>query len=822
MAGAGSATLCAQPVAPTPTPTAVAAFKKDVQPLLVKYCYDCHADGVNKGKVSFDTFATEAELVAKHDLWTAALKNVRANIMPPLEEGMDRPTVEEIAKIAKWVKYEALGLNAAAPDPGRVTVRRLNRVEYRNTISDLMGIEFNSEVEFPPDDTGNGFDNIGDVLTVSPLLLEKYLQAAETIVERAVPRVSSMMTERIALGKDFRGGGVGGGMPFLITKPAKISHTFKVSRDETYEIVADLEIRGSFDFDPGRGQVICFVDDKEWFRDNVEWHERKPLRHERQLKLTAGEHIVRFEVVPAKSADAAVASSEKTANGKGERRGAGGNGNGNASTRVDVRFNSVAIRGPLDPKQWTTPANYARFFPKGPAPTVPAARDLYAFDLLNNFAFLAYRRPVEKAQVTRLVEIARTTYTQKGKTFEEGIGRAMMAVLASPRFLFRNEAPVAGTAPIADVDEFALASRLSYFLWSSMPDAELFRLAGEGHLRRDLPAQIKRMLGDPKAQALVKNFTGQWLQIRDVESVPINARVVLGPNAVRNKDGRIEFDGGTRRAMRAETELSFDYILKQDRSVLELIDSNYAFLNENLARRYEVPGVTGDEMRRVELPPGSPRGGVLTQGAVLTITSNPTRTSPVKRGLFVLENILGVPPPPPPPDIPSLEETEGKFKGREPKLSEVLALHRENKMCASCHERMDPLGLAFENFNAMGQWRDKESRQTIEVAGRLVTGEKFATVSELKKVLTHERRFDYYRCLTEKLLTYALGRGLDYRDIETVDQIVDSLEREGGRISVLLNGVIASAPFQKLHRTERQVSVIPSANSSVTQVSASP
>jgi hypothetical protein len=239
--------------------------------------------------------------------------------------------------------------------------------------------------------------------------------------------------------------------------------------------------------------------------------------------------------------------------------------------------------------------------------------------------------------------------------------------------------------------------------------------------------------------------------------------------------------------------------------VLELIESDYTFLNEKLALHYGVPDVSGDELRLVKLPPGSPRGGILTQGAVLAVTSNPTRTSPVKRGLFVLENILGTPPPPAPPDVPALEDAAKNFGGREPKLSEMLAVHRENKLCSSCHERMDPLGLAFENFNAMGAWRDTESRQPIEVAGQLVTGEKFASVTELKRVLTHERRLDYYHCLTEKLMTYALGRGLDYRDTDTLDRIVTELERSGGKMSSLVFGVIESVPFQKLRRVTSQV-----------------
>jgi hypothetical protein len=469
---------------------------------------------------------------------------------------------------------------------------------------------------------------------------------------------------------------------------------------------------------------------------------------------------------------------------------------------VTVRIATVQVRGPLDPKYWTTPENYARFFPEGPAPEDANARERYAADLLKRFATRAFRRPVDDAKVKQLVGIAQGVYAEKGKTFEEGIGRAMMAVLGSPRFLFRVEQPDSATKGdrFALVDEHALASRLSYFLWSTMPDDELFALADRGELRRELRPQLARMLKDPKSQAFVRNFTGQWLQARDVEFVPINARVVLGPNAPRNRDGRIDFDSVFRKLMRSETEMYFEHVIKEDCSILDLVDSDYAFLNERLAQHYGVPGVTGENMRLVKLPPESPRGGVLTQGTILAVTSNPTRTSPVKRGLFILENILGTPPPPPPPDIPDLEEAKKEFSGREPKLSELLAVHRSNKLCSSCHQRMDPLGLAMENFNALGSWRDTDARQPIEPAGQLVTGEKFADVRELKQVLRRDRKMDIYQCLTEKMMTYALGRGLEYYDTHTVDEIAARLDREGGRMSVLLTGIVESAAFQKQRR----------------------
>ena len=787
---------------------AAAHFHQSIEPLLSKYCYDCHGNGVGKGRVAFDEFNSDAEILAKRDLWLAALKNVRAGLMPPREEDLDRPTEVEIGTLANWIKYDAFGIDPKNPDPGRVTARRLNRIEYHNTIRDLMGgFDFNSEVEFPPDDSGNGFDNNGDALTISPLLLEKYLSAAEFIVEKAVPKVSRIMRERVASGRDFRSvleGDDSNGERLNLRNAAKVARTFRVDRADKYRVDIELEVRGSFDFDAGHGKLICRIDDEQQFVEDVVWSERKTLKHEFDVEWKAGSHVVSFAVEPLAPVDVAAGETAAVAVEPTAAGGApafGGNRQFKQSaTSVTVRVASVAVRGPLNPEFWNVPENYTRFFPNGPAPKDAAGRDAHAAELLRSFATRAFRRPVDEPKVKELVTLARQVYTQPGKSFEEGVGRAMMAVLGSPRFLFRIEQPVATAAvePFAPVDEYALASRLSYFLWSTMPDDELFELAARGELRRDLRAQVARMLKDAKAQAFVRNFTGQWLQARDVESVPINARVVMGPNAVRNKDGRIEFDGAFRRMMRSETEMYFDHVVREDRSVLELVDSDYTFLNGRLAAHYGIPGVTGETLHLVKLPEGSPRGGMLTQGTVLAVTSNPTRTSPVKRGLFILENILGTPPPPPPPDVPDLEEAKKGFTDHEPKLSEMLAVHRANKLCNSCHSRMDPLGLALENFNALGSWRDTEAGQPIEPAGRLITGEKFADVRALKHVLSHERKLDVYRCLTEKLLTYALGRGLDYYDTHTIDDIVDQLAREDGRMSVLLFGVIESPAFQKM------------------------
>ncbi|MSU23997.1 MAG: DUF1592 domain-containing protein [Opitutus sp.] len=794
----------------------VMRFREKVKPLLVTYCYDCHGDGERKGNVAFDEQTTEAKLLNQPELWLAALKNVRAGLMPP--EDNPRPTAEELKHLATWIKSDALGIDPQQPDPGRVALRRLNRVEYRNTVRDLMGADFNSEVEFPPDDTGNGFDNIADVLTVSPLLLEKYLQAAETMVENTVPKVSHVMRERVFTGRDFRaeGGGRSGGENLSVTKAASVKRMVTVDVTEHYRLVVDLDVRGSFNFDPGRAKVSFTVDGEPRFTAEVVWRDNKRLHYDYDESWTAGSHVLAFQLEPLAPVETPVvapfnpgvpATAEPGVPASVRQQPI------STQTRLDVRIASVKVQGPLPKKYWATPENYQRFFPNGPAPEAAKERDAYARDVLRAFATRAFRRPVGEAKLDQLTAIAQRVYRQQGKTFEEGIAQAMMGVLASPYFLFRLEPVAAGRATGAPVfvDDYALASRLSYFLWSTMPDEELFRLAAQGELRANLSAQVKRMLGDARSQSLVRNFTGQWLQARDVETVSINARAALGLSDPRRGGGggpRVEFDAELRKAMRSETEMCFDAVMREDRSVLELLASDYTFLNERLATHYGIPGVTGEELRRVTLPADSPRGGVLTQGTMLTVTSNPTRTSPVKRGLFILENILGTPPPPPPPDVPALEEAKKDFKGREPTLREMLSVHRSNKLCASCHARMDPIGFALENFTALGTWRDTEARQPIDATGKLVTGETFSDVRELKRVLTHERRLDYYRCLTEKLFTYALGRGVGPRDLGTIDQIVDQLDQEHGRFGALLTGIIESPAFQ-MQRTSAKVAAVP-------------
>jgi hypothetical protein len=825
------------PAAAAAEAESAARFRTKVEPVLDRFCSGCHGGGSSRGGVTFDPAETTA-LLENRDLWWKTLKMLRAGMMPP--KGKPRPTHEQIAAVEDWIKFSAFGIDPKNPDPGRVTLRRLNRTEYRNTVRELLGVEFNATAEFPADDTGHGFDTIGDVLTISPLLLEKYITAAKSIVALAVPTEPRVPAEKRISGQRFVASSVGGltppkppgadGKPSRVRdgslslsyyKPATVVHELRVEHSGRYQLVLDLSahetyIDGRFDYNKCR--LVFKSGDQVLLTQEFSRQGGKPYRFEFEQEWKAGQQVFTLELQPLTPKEKQVRS-------------------------LNLRVNALTVRGPMAKEHWVRPAKYERFFP-GTVPEGPAERREYTRKLLRKFAGRAYRRPVDDETVERLLRLAEATAAKPGKTFEAGVANAMTVVLASPRFLFREEATEPNSRdryPL--LDEHSLASRLSYFLWSSMPDEELFRLAAENKLRENLPAQVSRMLADKRSGEFVRNFTGQWLQVRNIDSVNVNAFAVLSKDEradpiaqkrrerfrelVRKPEDQLtdtekkelaearaaffggfrrfrqfELNGELRRALREETELTFEHVLRNDRSLLELIDSDYTFLNARLARHYGIDGVAGEQMRKVTLPANSPRGGVLTQGTFLIVTSNPDRTSPVKRGLFLLENILGMPPPPPPPDVTPLEEAAAKVKGKPPTLRESLRAHRADPLCNSCHNRMDPLGLAFENFNALGRWRDKELNQPIEAAGELLTGESFKDVRQLKRVLATDRRIDYYRCTAEKMLIYSLGRGLGPEDVHTVDVIVEKLEAAKGRPSALLTGIIESPAFQRRRQTK--------------------
>lgn len=804
---------------------AVEHFRAKIEPILTEKCYDCHAGGMQEGSVAFDGFESSEALVDNPDLWWRALKMVRAGMMPPVE--MTPLTAEEKNLLESWIKQSVFQGDPKNPDPGRVTLRRLNRIEYRNTIRDLMGVDYDAQGEFPQDDSGHGFDNIGDVLNMSPLLLEKYLSAARAIVSQGVVLEAKRRPEVVISGQHFQPEGshpdkIQWGPRWLsYYTPAWVSHRHKVEHAGRYELVVSLSADERYVdtvFDYNTCRFTFSVDGVGKLNQEFTRQNHKSYEFKYEVDWQPGDHELIFELTP-------LNESPQTRN-------------------LTMRIKSVTVRGPLDGNHWVANPGYEKFFPRK-VPPGANGRWGYARGILKKFATRAYRRPVDKETLDRLTALAEDFYSKPGNTFEQGIAEAMTAVLASPRFLFREEVTLKAVEgePYPYLDDYSLASRLSYFLWSTMPDDELMRLAAEGRLRENLPVQFERMFNNPRSQQFIENFVGQWLRARNINAITINAPDVLQADAAPSdkviatrarfrdlmakvpqgltedeqkelddirknfidefrKFSRFKFDGGLRYAMRRETEMFVEAIFREDRPLAELLASDYTFLNEELAKHYGIEGVQGKEMRRVSLPTDSPRGGILTQGTVLTVTSNPDRTSPVKRGLFVLENILGTPPPPPPPNIPSLEAAGEPGQRKSFTIREALAVHREEPLCSSCHNRMDPIGLAMERFNAMGMWRDTDHGKAIDSTGELITGEGFSDITELKQILIANHTQEFYRCLTEKLLTYALGRGVEYYDTETVDAIVAAINEQEGRPSAMLKGVIMSTAFQRCRLPE--------------------
>jgi len=612
--------------------------------LLRQFCGDCHADGAAEGGVSLDILLPQvatrsAQQTPPDAAWVAVWKNLRTSLMPPADH-MPQPTSGQRQEIIRWIEQAIFRLTPDDPDPGHVILRRLNRVEYVNTVRDLTGIRIDVTGELPPDDTGHGFDTIGEVLSTSPLLVERYLALATDISQRVL-------------------------------------HEIETHRQRT-----------------------------------------------------------------------------KSAN--------------------------------------SYPANLQPLFGSSPTPEDSNAASAWLAETITRLGRRGYRRPLGEPTQERLLAIAEDTIA-RGGSVDEAITAALTAVLASPRFLFRDERPAANSPPkrrAVMLDEFSLASRLSYFLWSTMPDDRLLDLAAAGKLRLQLDEEIERMIAAPKASDFSKNFVGQWLQIRDVQHLAFDLRRIL--DIKDSGEASKVFSQDVRQAMQQETELLFLHLLRENPAT-DLLVGDQTFLNEPLARFYGIDAVEGKEMRLVSLAADSHRRGLLTHASILAVTSNPTRTSPVKRGLFILENLLGTPPPPAPPDVPSLEEAAPKRKLSDLSMREALELHRREPLCNSCHARFDPLGLAIEGYNAIGQWLPDADK--LDTSGQLITGEPFADINELSQRIATDRRTDFLRCLTEKMLTFAIGRGIEYYDAPAVDAIVQSGGSDAG-LKTLVTAVINSVPFQ--------------------------
>lgn len=791
----------------------VAEFAKTVLPFLAENCIVCHSAKKASGELNLEQFKTAAAVMEHREQWEQVLLKLKTGEMPP--KGFPRPDAAELKTVTGWLEAEFDRADRTAkPDPGRVTARRLNRAEYNNTIRDLLGVNFKPADDFPQDDSGYGFDNIGDVLSLSPVLMEKYLTAAETVARTAVfgaaalkPRVERLRppTGRIKstttplTDYDLTGLSLPNSLHVTHRFPVEAEYIFKVflggvrpAGSEPLPLVLWIDGKQvqTFDFDPDG--IASFSEDRQDFGS---------MTHDFRVRVPAGDHWIAISVqrlyeglppgyggpnpskrpIPPKpefKPPRRPLPPERIAEIKKQFE-------ARMAEKVPVneaRITGVDVIGPYNQTQGASAESLKKVFVCGHA--AGTHQPACAEKIVGHLAHRAYRRPVTPEEVRKLTTFV-TLAKKQGDSFEEGIVQAIQAMLVSPHFLFRLSTAterVADSQAPQPIGQHELASRLSYFLWSSMPDDELLQLADQQKLRRPevLAAQVQRMLKDPKSEALVENFAGQWLELRRLESVK------------PDRDRFPQFDEYFRMSIRRETELFFDHIIRQDRSLLDFIDADYTFLNERLARFYKVPGVNGPEFRKVTLPAGSNRGGILTQASVLTVSSYTTRTSVVLRGKWILENILNAPPPPAPPGVPTLDESK---IGEAASLRQQMEQHRTNPTCAACHARLDPLGFGLENFDAIGGWRTMDGKFPIDASGVLPDGRSFKGVGELKTILKADRDA-FAEGVTDKLLTYALGRGLERYDRPTVRQIARHVAAKEFKFSSLVMEIVNSLPFQ--------------------------
>ncbi len=747
--------VAAEKVGPSST------FEGDVQPFLTKYCADCHGPDLAEGELNFAAYTDQKMIVEHRDEWSDILKILKIKAMPPSDA--EQPEDAERDKVVEWLDHQLFFVDCqTAHDPGRITLNRLNRTEYNNTVRDLLGVEFQPAANFPSDDVGYGFDNIGDVLSVPPLLIEKYLDAAEAIASQAIPLKHPSHSERFVVGHKLKEEGSASDGPEdskVMPSTGKVFDSFEFKADGRYKIRIEAFQDQAGD-EPSKMEVRIannLVDVKE-VKDH---HKRQTFEMITDAK--AGKYDV----------SAAFINDYYDKDFKDEEH---------RDRNLYVSF--IEVSGPIDMLEGDYRADaLVSVTPQEGVNAAEAARVN-----LQQFLPRAFRRPVTNDEVNQYVKFVELA-TEQGESFRGSMQIALQAILISPHFLFRVEDGRRQDGPHEVIDDYALASRLSYFLWSTMPDDELLELAGQNKLHDPdvLRHQTERMLHDPKVEELVNNFSGQWLGLRRLTTNEVAPDPKLFPN----------FDDNLRKDFWKETELFFGSVVLSNRSIYDLLTGKYTFLNERLAKFYGIDGVTGEGFRKVDLK-DYPRAGVMTQGSILTLTSYPNRTSPVKRGQWVLENLLGDAPPDPPPTAPSIEETQDA----NPNLSfrEQLVLHRADPGCASCHVVMDEIGFGLQNFDAIGQWRDKEDGHPVDASGKLPTGETFVGPTELVTILS-KRHTDFGKCLTEKLLTYALGRGVEYYDKCTVDQIMQNLE-QNDQFSTLVLGIVNSAPFQSRRNKE--------------------
>jgi len=749
------------------------------QALVNRYCLSCHNNQALRGGLSLEETPL-TQLTGNEALWERVLRKLRAGAMPPT--GAPRPDLAAYGNLVNFLETSLDHIAASSPNPGRTeTFRRLNRTEYRNAVRDLLALDVDISTLLPSDDASFGFDNVG-VVELSPTLMERYLTAAQKISRLAVGSMASVPGSRVVtLRPDLTQEGHIEGLPFGTRGGTLVEHTFPLDGEYEIEVrlarnrnenieglreahVLEMTLDGDrldlFNIAPDRNSLGGYYAD-----ENVDKHLNL------SLPVSAGPHV--FGVAFLQKNAALIET---------ERQPYQAQFNQDRHPRQQPAIQSVSISGPFSPTGSGDTPSRRRIFTCNP--TVPRDEADCAASILSDLTRRAYRRPVSFQDLREPLSF----YEQGRQTggFEDGIELALRALLSSPEFLFRVErdpdgAPADTAYQLSDIE---LASRLSFFLWSSIPDDTLLDLAEANRLRDPgiLEAQVQRMLADSRSGTLTTNFADQWLYLRNLATVAPNLRQFP------------DFDDNLRSAFEQETRLLFTSIVKENRNVLDLLRADYTFLNERLARHYGIPGVYGTNMRRVELPSNSPRRGLLGHGSILTVTSYTTRTSPVLRGKWILENLLGMPPPPPPPNVPPLAEPEPGVAAAS--MRERMEAHRVNPACAACHRLMDPAGLSMENFDAIGRWRNRSNNRTlIDAAGGIPGGGNFEGIAGLRKAILNRPKV-FVGTMTEKLLTYALGRGLDHHDGPAVRKIVDYAATKDYRFSSLILGITQSPQFQ--------------------------
>jgi len=778
---------CALVLSTVPTVAAARQAPTDAatyRAVLDRYCVVCHNERLQRGALSLDGLL--ADRVGEHaEVWEKVLQKLQTQSMPP--PGRPRPGETEYTRLSAWLESELDLAAAATQSTGRPTIHRLNRLEYTNAIRDLLGLEIDGEALLPGDDLAYGFDNNADMLTVAPGLLERYMSAARKIARLAVedPSVEPDVARYAMSALDVQDNRMSEDLPFGSRGGMAIRHHFPLDAEYVVSVRLTGNGREPQEIDVRLDGVrVALLPVGRWPAESG--REVAPREADGTLTVrfpaTAGTHVLGVSFVKRTAVVEGVAPSRLPVWTFGTGRG----------FVERMALESVDIAGPYSPDSLGRGVDGTEASGPQPhvfscRPTSPADEGRCADEILGTLARRAYRRPVSDDDVRLLREFF--AVGRRAGSFEAGIQRALEMMLVDPEFLFRLERDPAGTAPatayrLSDVE---LASRLSFFLWSSIPDDELLAVAEAGRLGQPdvLEAQVRRMLADERSTALMSSFGGQWLHLRRMRTVTPEVNAFPG------------FDDNLRDALVRETQLFLEDQFRDDRSVVDLLTADYTFVNERLARHYGIEGVYGSRFRRVTWT-DERRRGLLGHGSILTVTSLATRTSPVVRGKWVLENILGTPPPPPPPDVPELPDRVES--GVVQSMRTRMEVHRANPVCASCHARMDPLGFALEHFDAVGKWRDTEAEAPIDASGVLPDGTTFDGLPALREVL-FERRGEFVATVTGKLLTYALGRGIEYFDRPAIRAIVRESERDDYRWSSLILALVRSQPFQ-MRRSE--------------------